>query len=477
MAAATLLSKFFDLLIITITARIISPAEFGLITIALSTLYIIVSASELPIFDALVQRKEITQEDANCAFTISLLRSIFLSITLIFATKPLALFFNQAELIPILLCLSVVPIGQGLISPGMLKHLRELDYERTAKSQFFGKCFGFATTLIGYSISKSYWPLIIGAVSAPIATALGTYILAPWNPKLTLKGTKKIIKFAGWITAAKALSTINQQGDRVFIAKIVGSGNLGRYAMGNDIASTLTYTIANPVAQPLFSSFSRINNDRALLTDAYLRGQQIVVAIILPIGVGLALLSKPAVTLFLGRNWSGVSEIIAWLAPITALQMIAVPSQAVVMAAGFPRLVAVREFFYLLIRLPLTIAGALAFGIMGAVIARVFSGVVLILLNLTIASKFIDSSPLSQVRNCARSLTSTAVMCLTVTFTNEALVLDQESATLIELVTSISIQASIGAATYILTHIAIWHFSNRPKGIETWLLTKLSTRR
>jgi PST family polysaccharide transporter len=216
----------------------------------------------------------------------------------------------------------------------------------------------------------------------------------------------------------------------------------------------------------MFGGFARLQGDAARMRAAYLKGQQTLVFVLLPLGFGLSSIADRLVPFLMGPNWDAAVMVISWLAPVVALQVLYMPLLSFSMAVGRPRLLVVREAVNLACRL----AGAWWFGLAGAVIARTAGAFLVILLTLRIARQFMDISVFRQIVNIWRSLVSVAAMLAVVTALKWALAPRGDVfAQALELLLFVS----MGGLAYVATHFLLWLVAGRPDGAETFVITMI----
>ena len=68
--------RFLDLIAALLVARFLTPAEFGLVSLAIALLMTLRALTELPVSEALVRGEDLTRDDIDTAFTLSLLRGL-----------------------------------------------------------------------------------------------------------------------------------------------------------------------------------------------------------------------------------------------------------------------------------------------------------------------------------------------------------------------------------------------------------------
>jgi PST family polysaccharide transporter len=474
LTALQLFVKFVDIIFLVIMARLLTPADFGLVALAASVLLIVRSTTELNVSDALVQRKEIDPRDVDTAFTINCLRGLLVALVIVATAWPMALLYQDDRLIYILLWMALVPLVGSLTSPAMVHYLHRLEYGPGARVQLVGRLVGFVASLALAYATRSYWALIASQLVTPLASTAYSYSLAPYLPRFRLQGAKGLLNFAGWMTASRFISTVNLQSDRFLVGHILGKAQLGQYTVGSDMASIATYAFASPIMQTMFGGFSRLHGDAERMRAAYLKAQQMLVIVLLPFGFGLAIVADHLVPLVLGPNWDSVVTVIYWLAPVVSLQVLYLPLVSLAMAKGQPKVLVVRETVNLVMRMPLTLAGAWYFGLLGAVIARSLGGLVIILMTLMIARRFVQISVLHQITNIWRSLVSVVVMVLGIGLLKSDI--GTVPSTTVTQIVDLTTLIGTGILLYAGTHIGLWLAARRPDGAEQYLLNLVKRR-
>lgn len=466
LALSHFLVKILDMVALVVTARLLTPDDFGLVAIAASVLLITNAMTELPVINALVQKDQMEADDLPSAFLMTVLRGLVIGLALIALSWVIPAWFGDERLRPILWVLAIAPVLQGFASPRMVFFMRDVNYLPTAILAFVAKLFAFSATIAIAIMTSSYWALVFGMVAAPALTGLLTYFVAPWRPSFSTAAIGSIFNFAGWVTIAKTIHTFSLQSDRFFIGLILGKSSLGQYTIGSDISSLATYTFAQPLSEPLFSAFSRMKSDKAKLANAYLRGQQILVAAILPLGIGVSLLAERLVALLLGNGWDQVVPVMQWLAPAVGAQLIIVPLQSAILALGKSRTLAIREAVAILIRLPITIFAAWSFGFVAAVIARSLTSFLVILVNLQIARSALGLGITKQIFGCWRSIASALVMACVLHIIQSYLPISIDAW---ERIANLAILVVTGGVVYACSHLILWRISGMPDGVEKLL--------
>src|SRR5262245_30730651 len=116
----------------------------------------------------------------------------------------------------------------------------------------------------------------------------------------------------------------------------------------------------------------------------------LVLAIILPIALGLALCAEPLVLLALGPNWVEAIPVIQILACFSVLTVVGEVGSMALIAVGRPAASTVMVVVGACVRLPLIIYGTYHGGLNGLAWAIAISLVVEFIVNLTLTSRILE---------------------------------------------------------------------------------------
>jgi O-antigen/teichoic acid export membrane protein len=467
---ARLVSRVIDLGTMLVLAHLLTPKDFGLVAIAMTIIYIMEAAFELPVSQALVRLDKTEPSHYDTAFTLSLLRGLALSLIVCLSSWPFARFYADSRLLPLVCALSLAPAARGLVSPRLADFSRNLDFSPDFTMEFFGKLAAFATAILLAITVRSYWAIAAGTIVAPITATCISYVLAPYRPHISLSKLPAFSGFLGWITAAQVVGAFNWQTDRLLLGKLMSKSSLGLFTTANDTSSIPVLALFSPILRPLLSAFSLLKKDPKRLGKSYQNSAIAMVTLGLPILVAESLLAYPAVRLMLGEKWMGAAPLLRLLALSLIPSLFAMPLAPLVMTFGRTHIFLQRNLFEVCIKLPLVVLGARKYGFMGVVIARCISESATVFFCMIAARKLVGLSVLEQLRGPWRSIVSAIAMALVVWLSAPKLtkVTGTGSLALHSLVA-----LTLGIATYCGVLWASWVATGRPSGIESILAARL----
>jgi PST family polysaccharide transporter len=155
----------------------------------------------------------------------------------------------------------------------------------------------FQTVVIVCALAGlNVWSFIIAAISRGLAGAIITFILLPWKPSFSFSfiSIKPLLKFGIPYQANGVLSLIKDSVTPIFIGSYVGAAAVGyvNWAKNLALAPMMLSESYNKVS---FTAFSRIQDDKPLLTRAIEKSMRTLTTIMFPITT-LAIALGPEIT-------------------------------------------------------------------------------------------------------------------------------------------------------------------------------------
>ena len=464
-----LLSKSLDFVTLLVLARILTPADFGLVAIAMSLIFVVEAAFEMPLNQALVRLPQLTADHFNTVFTLGALRGLVLAGVLVAAAFPFAAFYNDPRLGPVICVLGVAPIARGFTSPRMVEFAKRIDFPRDLMVEISGKLAAMLTATVIAFVSHSYWSIVAGTVASPLATVVATYVFAPFWPRPSLREWRPLVGFVGWTSATQIVVAFNWQCDRLILGRYAAARDLGAFTMASDLATLPERTLIRALARPIMAAFALISDDVVRLRDAYAKTTAAVMMVGLPPMLALGLLAAPAIQCVLGGRWLVAVPLLGWLAFSSIPPLFTAGLGPLVVTLNRNRLFFHRSVLEFLIKLPLVAGGAIWFGLTGVVIARLLSDVALAIISMSLASDLIGMSVLRQILMCWRIVGGGAAMAATL------LVLRPLLGGLkgFELALGLGGVAAAALAVYCGSVLLLWIGSRRPAGVEKMMVDRL----
>lgn len=464
-AAARAIVNLVGLASTLVLARLLLPADFGLVAIAMTIVAIIASVSELSLSLALVQHQSPSDAHFDTAFTLNAARTLGLCALIAGLAWPMAWLYGDPRVGPVLLAIAGATVCNALASPRMALLTRDLQFRQDFVLTVSAKLLGFAVAVAAAYFYRSYWALVVSLAATQVQGVILSHVFAPYRPRLSLAAWRDLLSFSVWLSLSQTVNTLNWRSDSLLIGYVLGNQPLGYYSFGDNLASMPTREATAPIAQTLFPAFARLAAEPERLRSAYQRSQALLCAAALPIAFGFAMLAKPMIMATVGHKWVPAVIVIQVLSGVFAIQTLASSVQPLALALGETRLLFKRDVANLLIRLPIILVGLAMGGLVGVIWARLCSGTISTVINMGLARKLLALPLRQQVSANLRALLATAAMCAALALGLPLLPTEQSSGP--SQLVALAILAVSGGVVYVVASLGLWFACRCPQGPES----------
>lgn len=463
LVAGRLAARAIDLVSLVVLARILHPQDFGKVAIAMTLVNVLDAIIEVPVTQALVRAPSVRRPDLDTAFTLALIRGLGLALVVALIAWPYARFNADPELLPLVCALGLAPALRGLASPAMIHYVRRMDFRFEFMLDGGAKLTALvvATTLAVFF--ESYWAIAAATLTNSFAVAVGSYLLAPHAPRLTLSQWATFRSIVFWHTGSQTITAVNWQVDRLLLGHFVPQRMFGLYAVSLDIASLPNQAILSPVWRTLVPGFAMVAADADRLARACRKATAAVLLIGAPIFTGLALLAAPAVEIVLGAAWRDAASMLALFSLGHVVGLYSVTLAPLAISLDRFDAIFLQNMLVLCFKAPAFLLGLHAYGLEGAVFAYVASQFVTALVAMALVQRLIGLSLFAQIIAAWRTAAGLAVMSAVVLPLAGAMS-GMEAGLL--LFAHVAAAVLAGALAFTLVVFSLWHLSGRPAGGE-----------
>jgi len=248
-----LVTRGIDSVTLVALGRLLSPADFGLVAIAMSVMLIAEAVMELPVGLALTSMPRRLNEHYDTAFTLQLIRSGILVAVLVVLSIPLSMIYNDQRVGWLLCALSVAPATRGMYSPLIVEYALKLDYRPHLFLEISGKLVALLVSVVSAWWSRSYWAIAAGMIANPVTVVAMTYFVAPYLPTLTVSKWRDFSNYLRWSTATQAITSFiasYRRNDSLVVAAPFRSLNL------NAESEIIGFTLRQPIYRTLTDEFA-----------------------------------------------------------------------------------------------------------------------------------------------------------------------------------------------------------------------------
>lgn len=468
-----LIARLIDFFSLLLLARLLTPEDFGLVAIAVSILVIVETVLELPLTQALLRHETLTDDLLDTAFTLSLIRGGIIAALLLSLAWPVAYFYDEPRLLPLMATLSLAPAMRSLVSPRMVVFMRAFDFKREFAIDLMVKLASLIAAVGVAATTRSYWGLAIGSVTGPCLALVASYVFAPMRPRLGLREWQSFRDIIGWNSVSQVLMSFNWQLDRLLLPRFTGLSALGAFSVADSIAGIPHQVFVGPLLRPLIAGFARVDEGQKRIL-AYLKATHAVTLAAAPVLMILTVLAEPMLRVAVGDQWTFAAPVFQGLCIVSILTLPSAIMPPLAMVLDQTRLVALRMFVEFALRVPITVLLVVKFGLEGAVAARLIGVAVAYLTSLLIVRRLIGVAIWVQLATFLRALLP-GVPMLMFLFMVQPWLSDLPAG--LGLLFAVGLSGMVALALFWLAALAFWHVSERPSGLEWIVIQKIEAGR
>lgn len=288
-----------------ILARLLSPADFGIIGIVTVILYYCDSFSDFGFGKAIIQRDKITRNHFASYFSFNITISLLFFISAQVFSDHISIFFETPEMADAIEVFAFFFLITAFTAGPQVKLKRELNFKSLAIIEAIKVITSMATSLSLALNGYGFWSIIYAMLLAQLVTLILLIYVSKLMPTFSFnfRYLKDLFHFGLWDFIGAQIQLIGESADKVVIGKILGVSTLGFYDKALGLARMPNDQISTRVSHISFSSFSRIQNDNAELENYFFKIIILNAAILLPIFAGLIWVSKSFTVVLLGEKW------------------------------------------------------------------------------------------------------------------------------------------------------------------------------
>lgn len=389
-----------QLIVLVALARLLSPADFGLMAMLLVFTSFAALLVEGGLGSALVQKQATSPDDETSVFLVGLGMGCVVAGLLWLLAPTVAYFYAEPQLVDLLrLLLWVLPLNALATVPNALLS-QQLDFRKRAIAELVaslgGATLGLCLAWRGHGVSSLIWQ----ALASTGLRAVMLWWISGWRPrgKFDANAFSCLLRFGGTLLLANALNVLAVRLQSLLIGRFFDARSLGFYSMAQDTQQApaqFVSSLLNRVGLPMFAS---VKDQPAKLTGALRLSLRLSMFVFLPCMVGLAVLAKSIVVLLYGSHWLPAAPMLGVLTLAAIFWPLHLLNLAALTALGHPNLVLKLEVMKALSSVPLIVVASV-FGPMMVCWAVLASSLICVVINTRYSHSLVGYGLAMQLRD------------------------------------------------------------------------------
>ncbi len=287
-AGARILAQLVTWAITIVVIRLLSPSDYGLMAMSMAVIALLNLLNEMGMGAAVIQKRALSDSQLRSVFSLILVVNVTLYGVLWLSAKPLAIFFSEDRLIPVIrvLGLQFILMGISIIPQSLLE--KALDFKARSVVEFVAALIGSGVTLVLALQEFDVWSLVYGNLARVAVRAIGFNILRPYlkAPTLSLRGIGSIASFGGWVTIERILWYVYTEADIFIIGRALGNDLLGIYSVARHLASLPAQKLNAAITQVSLPAFSAVQGEKEQFARYFIKATRMMSIVAVPVFFG-----------------------------------------------------------------------------------------------------------------------------------------------------------------------------------------------
>ncbi len=300
-----------------VLARLLTPADFGVVAMATTFSLLLMSFVSTGVSEAVIQTEEMNRLRASNLFWITCAIGLILTIGFAAAAPLLARFFRNPLVTRVAVATSVAIFisAAATIHSALLK--RGMRFTSVSVNDVVALAVYSAVGMLLALRGWGYWALVAAIVAQALSTTIGAWWLCRWIPSLPRRGvgTRAMLRFAAHVYGRFSANYFARNFDNLLVGWRFNAAALGYYKKAYDLFALSASQLTGPLDNVALAALSRLKEDPARFKRYLANSLGIVAFVGMALGADLTLVGKDVVRLVLGPKWAESGTIFELFGP------------------------------------------------------------------------------------------------------------------------------------------------------------------
>jgi len=326
-AADAFLGQGVTFLIGIVLARMLSPAEYGLIGIVLIFTIILSGVVDSGFPNALIRKNDTTDDDYNTMFITNMAISIVVFLLLYISSPIIAQFFDRQELVDLCRVTGLILIIQALSITQTTILTKRIDFKTKTKASLISAVgsgiVGIGMAYAGFGV----WALVGQQISKSLLYTIVLWTLVHWWPKMSFNIDSFHYMWGfGWkLMVSGLLNNIWNQMYQVVVGKFYSPATLGQYTRSKEYAGIFSQNFTVIIQRVSYPALAEVQDDTERMVQAYRKVIKVSMFITIVCLILLGAISEPLIYCLIGPQWGEAASYL----PLICLSMVLYPLHSI----------------------------------------------------------------------------------------------------------------------------------------------------
>lgn len=288
-----------------VLARLLTPAEYGLIGIILIFVAVFNSIVDGGLSNALIRKPDADEKDLNTVFYSNLAVSVLLCAAMYGSAVWVGAFFDQPTLVGLTRAMSVIVVVNALALVQRAVLVKRIDFKTQTKVSLIANLtsggVGIAMAVYGCGV----WSLVGQQLSRSLLTTLLLWVFSRWTPSwlFSWRSFRELVGYGWKLLLSTLIDTIWKEINQVVIGKCYSPQALGQYTRAYQFSSICSSNLTSVVQRVSFPTLSAMQDQPEQLGAAYRKVIRVTMLVTFVAMLSLAAVAEPLIRVLVGDQW------------------------------------------------------------------------------------------------------------------------------------------------------------------------------
>jgi teichuronic acid exporter len=288
-----------------ILARLLSPADFGLVGMTVVVLAISNSIIDFGFTTALIRKGDCTDTDFSTALIFNVLVSLVIYVTIYVSAPLVSTFFGEVRLTGIIRLLSIAILFNAfaIVQNAMLA--KRLNFKVISVLSFASAVFGGAVGIYLAVNGFGYWSIICQILAKQFLNVCLVWIVVGWRPTLnfSVASFSYLFHFGYKLVLSGLISTLNTNLYYLIIGKIYSPAQLGFYTRAESFNAIAATNLNGAINRVFLPSLATLQDEPERLRNALKKVNVSSFLVCATIMIFMAATAPSVIAILLGKKW------------------------------------------------------------------------------------------------------------------------------------------------------------------------------
>lgn len=459
--------KGLGLLSTLVLARILTPGDYGVVAMAMLVVGLAEVLIDFGASTALLREPNADRGFIDSAWTLGVIQGFIVAGLLAIAAPLAGQYFQEPRVVAVIWVIAPFIALSSMGNIGITLARKQLNFALEFRYALIAKLIGVLVTVVAAILLRDFRALVIGVAAGHLSGMLLGYVMHPYRPRWCTTSFGAMWNFSKWLLIGGIGNFAIRKIDELAAGRLGTAAQFGAYTVGADIGQLVTAEVGPPINRTLLPTLSSMHEDVARMRQATLKVLAVVATVVLPLGVGLALVAPAATHVLLGAKWDAATPFVAIFALTGAARVLSGPFWTLLLVLGRTKLQASNVWIEFAIFVVAAVALVPTFGFVGLAYARLISAVAISAIYMVTGHYIAELSYTALAQALWRPVAGVALMAVVLPWFADA---DRVAAL------QLALLVGIGGVLYTGWITLSWWLAGRPDGIERMVFERLGLR-